>query len=269
MNNNNDLVAEIKAIELQDPTAIVLAGMLTENTGRAMMDSGDAYGRNWERNQGLTVESFIQAPKISVDKYGCVDIDLFHYLKERIEFMPHIQEAFDEFASLEENKDENWYTVMSDWCEKFPSDYGGFNSYNHDCYLSQTIQGDFFTYNDGDTYLILQIHGGADVRGGYTAPKIFSVYNEPHIIFDWDSYTIQSVERNGEHISIDVRDGDVINNSTGDYIGGGYSIRKDDPDRDPLMDCLDSDKLDWDEDRQTFKCPDGDGWLEYIEPMSY
>lgn len=25
--------------------------MLTENTGRHMLDSGGAYGRNWERNQ--------------------------------------------------------------------------------------------------------------------------------------------------------------------------------------------------------------------------
>ena len=28
-----------------------LTAMLQENTGRSMLDSGDAYGRNWQRNQ--------------------------------------------------------------------------------------------------------------------------------------------------------------------------------------------------------------------------
>lgn len=39
-------------------TAEVIASMLTENTGRHMLDSGGAYGRNWERNHGRDVESF-------------------------------------------------------------------------------------------------------------------------------------------------------------------------------------------------------------------
>lgn len=32
-------------------TERVLIAMLTENTGRHMLDSGGAYGRNWERNR--------------------------------------------------------------------------------------------------------------------------------------------------------------------------------------------------------------------------
>ena len=32
--------------------------MLTENTGVHMLDSGGAYGRNWERNQVKTIEDF-------------------------------------------------------------------------------------------------------------------------------------------------------------------------------------------------------------------
>lgn len=269
MNNNNDLVAEIKSIELEDPTAIVLAGMLTENTGTHMLDSGGAYGRNWERNQGLSVESFIQAPKASIDKYGGVTIDLFHFLKDRIEFMPEIQAEFDEWANNDKNKDDGWYSLMIEWCDDHKIINGaynvrGFNSYNDDCALSQTIQGDFFEY-DNDTYLILQIHGGCDVRGGYTAPKIFSVYNEPYTIFDWNSYTIQSIGREGSTVSIDVRHGEVID-MEGNYIGSPYSC---DADRDPLIEWLDFDKLEWDKDKGTFKAPDGNGWIEVIAPESY
>ena len=38
-------------------TQKMLARMLTENTGRNILDSGDAYGRHWEKNQGITVDS--------------------------------------------------------------------------------------------------------------------------------------------------------------------------------------------------------------------
>lgn len=37
--------------EIKKATKQVLTEMLTESTGRALMDSGDAYGRHWERNQ--------------------------------------------------------------------------------------------------------------------------------------------------------------------------------------------------------------------------
>ena len=32
--------------------------MLTQNTGAHFLDSGGAYGRNWERNQVKTIEDF-------------------------------------------------------------------------------------------------------------------------------------------------------------------------------------------------------------------
>jgi hypothetical protein len=67
------------------------------------------------------------------------------------------------------------------------------NSYNHECNLSQTIQ--FYYWSEGTegrvyrgrledskTYVALQIHGGADVRGGYTAPVIFEVCDDVGIL---------------------------------------------------------------------------------------
>lgn len=244
----------------------VLADMLTENTGSHMLDSGGAYGRNWERNQGLTVESFIEAPAVQVSEWG-VSLDLFHYLRERITFVPDIQEAFDEFAEREENKKTHWYGLMGEWCELYPNNYcSGFNSYNSDCLLSQTIQGDFFEWTDGEIYLMLQIHGGCDVRGGYTAPKIFSVHGEPYgLMYDWNSYTIQSADdRKGEKVCLDFRDGEVTN-SDGEHIGDGYRWQRSEGD-DPLLDYFDD--LKWDEDAGAFLAPDGDGHVEFVEPVS-
>jgi len=40
-----------------DATAQKLAEMLQENTGRSILDSGDYYGRHWQRNQGRDFES--------------------------------------------------------------------------------------------------------------------------------------------------------------------------------------------------------------------
>ena len=41
-------------------------------------------------------------------------------------------------------------------------------------FLSQNIQYHIFEY-EGDYYIALQIHGGCDIRGGYTEPRIFKI----------------------------------------------------------------------------------------------
>jgi hypothetical protein len=55
-----------------------------------------------------------------------------------------------------------------------------FNSYNGDSDLSQIIQGSWLTVDD-EQYLLLQIHGGCDARGGYTDAKLFKPQEEYYI----------------------------------------------------------------------------------------
>ena len=59
------------------------------------------------------------------------------------------------------------------------SKYEPFNTYDGDSDLSQVLQGAWLEDADGDTYLLLQIHGGCDVRGGYTDAKLFKAE------YDW------------------------------------------------------------------------------------
>jgi hypothetical protein len=74
------------------------------------------------------------------------------------------------------------------------------NSYNHESILSQVIQ--YCVYYTGEEYLVaLQIHGGADVRGGYTRPRIFSMDEEYALVMEYASIycTGDAVDSDGPH----------------------------------------------------------------------
>ncbi|MEM4067488.1 MAG: hypothetical protein QXV17_11605 [Candidatus Micrarchaeaceae archaeon] len=61
-----------------------------------------------------------------------------------------------------------------------------FNTYEHDgSILSQVLQGIIFSDADeNDFYIILQVHNGCDVRGGYTFPRIFKLVDVDYF-FIW------------------------------------------------------------------------------------
>lgn len=169
-------------------TDLVLVDMLTENTGRHFLDSGGAYGRNWERNQGATAEDFYSAPSATLDRWGCVTVNVFHYLRDRLEFDAELTAEFDAFAA---DSDSPWLVDMEEWVDslreakRLADPYGRYgddatprawNTYNGENFLSQVLQGITFTMNDDrEPCVILQIHGGCDVRGGYTRPRVFRV----------------------------------------------------------------------------------------------
>jgi hypothetical protein len=182
-----------------DRTREVLREMLKENTGRHKLDSGGAYGRNWERN---SAEDFDSHPNAEADwaistwrkdappsLEANVTLDLYHFLAERLEFLPERQGELDAIA--EENPDESWFEIAAHYVEHLgelhdlhgpmgSSEPMTVNTYNHESLLSQTIQYTLVEdpgEQDGGTYLcILQVHGGCDVRGGYTAPKVFRTW---------------------------------------------------------------------------------------------
>jgi len=186
----------IKAIEATK-TEQVIFDMLTENTGTHFLDSGGDDGRMWQRNAKKTLDDFRSEPYATIDpKYGDVSISAFHYLTERLEFAQGMTEQFEVFAK--QYKDDSWREVMSLFVGFFGIDEQDrdsiedqtweFNTYNFDRFMvSQTLQGRFFSLGQTE-YLLLQIHGGADVRGGYTAPKVFTVRADRYgFVLDGDS----------------------------------------------------------------------------------
>ena len=176
-------------------TEKVLVAMLTENTGCDILDSGGAYGRAWQRNQArafwdeketslsFAVREFDGETKLEID----VTHNVFHWLKSRLTFDAKMDRKYQAFARREENKHDYDMTVMDKFMTYLEEKTGikptGFyndgepvseNTYNGADLLSQTLQYLFFGH-DGTYYVLLQIHGGADVRGGYTSPRVFEV----------------------------------------------------------------------------------------------
>ena len=187
--------------EERTETAAVLAAMLTENTGTHFLDSGgiakyDAggnyvgsdcgYGRHWQRNQHRNFDA--EPATVLSFKYGIeVTHSVYHRLLERVEYDEQMQELFDEF--VEDRKVTHWLQDMEDFPEwlrdrghEVTGLYGDgepftVNTYNGEDLLSQVLQY-LYMEVDGEPDILLQIHGGCDVRGGYTAPKAFRVLDD-------------------------------------------------------------------------------------------
>jgi len=190
--------------------------MLRENTGVAMCDSGGTpkydkdgkyigseygYGRSYERNRG---RKFKDEPAAVLEGgYGEISVtrNVFHFIVENATYDAKETKRFNRWAKrVDKNNHKGWLELM----EAYPywlrddrgHEVGGLygdgepctvNTYNGECILSQTLQFVLFTI-DGEQKVLLQVHGGCDVRGGYTAPKIFSIedcflnYNDSVIV---------------------------------------------------------------------------------------
>jgi len=198
-----------------EKTSEILVQMLRENTGRALCDSGDFYGRNWERNRAVDF-SAVSPSTISFSSYnGKPDIDIthniYHWLLERVRYEDGLTKLYDKFCRIHDPNNNSYHlALINEFIDKLDSSYkygpvSGFygegepvcvNTYNEECFLSQTIQFTYFNSSMGEL-IALQIHGGCDVRGGYTAPKFFSVGHLSELdIFDYGRASIYCTGKN-------------------------------------------------------------------------
>lgn len=180
-------------------TEQVIYEMLTENTGRHMLDSGGEDNRSWQRNQVKSLQDFKNEARTNFDvRYYEATLSVFHHLTEKLTYSPEYTEALNEYM---EGSD----AYLLELVETFASHMGwrvifSENSYNRDSLLSQVIQ--YTVYDTGSELLAaLQIHGGADVRGGYTRPRIFSIESEYDLVMEWAAIycTGEAVDSDGPH----------------------------------------------------------------------
>ena len=190
--------------------------MLIENTGTHFLDSGGAYGRAWERNQGKTIEDFEREPREQWvyhkrGNYLQRTVSVFHYLS-RLE-TDWICDYFNEMGCPDWDAEEVYGVSKTQWdwlkskCEVIIE--STFNTYNGDSDLSQILQGSWLEIND-EQYLLLQIHGGCDARGGYTDAKLFKP-REEYYIHEYlreymDSYETDEELREGYIEAVDYDD---------------------------------------------------------------
>jgi hypothetical protein len=187
--------------------------LLTQNTGVHMCDSGGADNRGWQRNQKKTIKDFMNEDEESYQfdfKYNEIyrNVSVFHYLSGLD--LDDICEKF----NRRNNNPNDWegelpgkqsvYGVSNRASEWLQSNYEveveyTFNTYNGDSDLSQILQGSRIRiFNDGqdETYYLIQIHNGADARGGYTDAKLFktSYYSEGIHEYLWEYKDSSEVE---------------------------------------------------------------------------
>lgn len=176
-------------------TKEIIFNMLIENTGTHFLDSGGAYGRAWERNQGKTIKDFEREPEekwVYDKRFNELSrtVSVFHYLSQ-LE-TDWICDYFNEMGCPDWEAEEVYGVSKAQWdwlnskCEVRIENT--FNTYNRDSDLSQILQGSWLWIND-EQYLLLQIHGGCDARGGYTDAKLFKPREEYRIHEYLEDYT--------------------------------------------------------------------------------
>lgn len=163
--------------------------MLIENTGIHMLDSGFDNGRHWQQNQTKTLEDFEKEPSVDFDATDVtqsteieLSISVFHYLTNGGLELDDLCREYN--ASHCDDWDGDYYGVSTEqmkWLNKnmFEQEHeqSSFNTYNGESNLSQVLQGTVLR-RGVDHYVLLQVHGGADVRGGYTDAKLFYLPEE-------------------------------------------------------------------------------------------
>jgi len=194
--------------------------MMTTNTGAHMCDSGGQGGRHWERNGTKTLEDFRNEAEavLNISKYqdgfeAYPRISLFHHLVKTLSQ----DELCREFNDLPcDDWNGSYYGVSSEG-DAWLTDHGfceinSFNSYNYDSALSQVIQGTWGEF-DGEPYVLLQVHQGCDVRGGYTDAKLFKIDDDFSFSSERCSFML------GEKESLDFYGIDMTNYE-GNYVDG-------------------------------------------------
>lgn len=168
----------------------VANSMLKENTGQHMLDSGGAYGRQWQRNQ---TRDFEKEPVVFEHIDGDRDTgevkemwatyNLYWFMQNFLYLdkdTTYLNTKFRKFATSDKMKNEPWEDCLDEFTkkEKGNREYGEY-TYNHgsECILSQDIIYDVMTFPVPDDeecqFICIRIHGGCDARGGFTAPYFF------------------------------------------------------------------------------------------------
>ena len=198
--------------EVMSTTRQILGKILRENTGQVLVDSGGYNGRDYQKRR--TIKSFSAIPEQWAFEYlgdKFLKKNAFLFLAEHLTYDPEmtrkllrtVENPYDscqilEFIESIEDRtlDINWSSVLE-------------NSI-----LDVTIEFDPFEH-DGDEYIILQVHGGCDIRWGYTKPRAFKVQELGPFLSG-----ITSISASCECGVCDLYDGEFeIENFTDDDIG--------------------------------------------------
>jgi DNA-directed RNA polymerase subunit RPC12/RpoP len=138
--------------------------MVKYNSGASMCDSGDAYGRHWEINKNIDMET-VEPFEIEMDCYGDNDFYNVSVVMNTYKLLitHYTDDICEEFNQLTNNAK---HFIL----ENFTKD--GNNTYNGDAALTQHLLYHYLG-EDFEGRVIVQVHTGCDIRGGYSEPFMF------------------------------------------------------------------------------------------------
>ena len=190
----------------------MFADLCRYNSGKAMCDSGGESGRHWqkpsiEKSDTPAVFCFYDG----VPEYGVMETA--HFLTENLEVVRDIQEQFVEYSTWKENAELPWVEVVANFMELTGRVQGvRDNTYNGENDLTQDYIYETWHLEEpsdwiyDDALCVIQIHTGADVRGGYSSPifcKSKSDYSVP-IDITASYYVSEGVDTDGNDLDYGV-----------------------------------------------------------------
>lgn len=185
----------------------VIRSQLVENTGRHLLDSGGVNGRNWEQNRENPPW---EQPEWEVYDGGFVTHNVYNHMKrslDRDRLSVSLEIALYAFGRSDDERRNSWLSSMEgfadlldepvyapelsdtfDLPDEVADDVAGyaaasggtdrrpfsFYTYNSEYgAISQDIQATALGSGPYADYWMVQVHGGADARGGFTAPRVY------------------------------------------------------------------------------------------------
>lgn len=151
-----------------------LSTYLRENTGRGITDSGDYYGRHYDRLMPTAEVWF------TTDYYPVMSLG--HWLAANCRHLPEVQEAFDAFSA---ESDLTWEEDLNAFFQTKKRE--AFYSYN----MENDLDQDFICHVFGEKYdwvydeeavIVVQSHNGCDARSGFSRPLILSPKEDPSFL---------------------------------------------------------------------------------------
>ena len=188
-----------------------IAKVCRQNTGKHFLDSGDFYGRHYDRAipaKPVTFDVFIR--KGETPDITCT-ISLIHWLDEGFNLDTELQQRFDEWAPEQEG---SWFELG----ERFASDVLGMHQHardnvcNAENEFDQVFVWEVWTPNEeerdwvyaDDALCVIYPHTGCDVRGGYAQPLFLRSNNDSYAMqLDWVAqvYAVSGVDDDGDELS--------------------------------------------------------------------
>jgi len=155
-----------------------VAAMLCEDTGAHMLDSGGSGGRHWQWNRSRDFPAE-DAISVTVDSFGDVSVylNLYHFMRTHLNLTKESEQlnrALHKFANYPKRKHEAWEDVLEAFFR-----HRGLTVTNHGLTDPDTLLDQPFAYwefeHDDVDMVVIQVHGGCDLRGGYGSPQIFMI----------------------------------------------------------------------------------------------